>query len=267
MAVQAFVRYLNIEWRDRHEIPVVGDRETRRANTGKHPVSIHDARVPLAEGEITLDGNGFTLLRHASAVRDFRNDDEIRAVYYPEIQALAKRNTDAREVLITQHVVRTEDTSDFNKAYARFLHCDYSLDDPRQMANRALAKLGLAAGNYRDKEFAWFNSWQPFDNPAQRNPLAFVDGSTLDKADIVDYYYTGYGAKGKSSMPVHNPRHRFFYVPNLDTHELLLLKQLDTREGMRNVCPHTSFDDPTSPKGAPPRRSIEVRMMAVFDPI
>ena len=264
MAVPAEVRYLNAEWRHRAEIPVVGDRESRRANTAKHAVEIHDAREGLASGELTLDTNGFALLRHASAVQNFRDDEQIRDVYYPEIIGLAARTTGAREVIVTQHVVRTEDTSDFNKSYARFVHCDYSLDDPRDLARRAFARRKLDSPDYANCEFAWFNSWQPFDHAVARNPLAFVDASTVKPETVLDYYYTGYGQKGKSAMPVLDSAHRFYYVSNMQTDELLLLKQQETRSGLSKVCPHTSFDDPTSSPEAPPRRSIEVRMIAVF---
>ncbi len=265
MAVPAEVRYLNAEWRHRAEIPVVGDRESRRANTAKHAVEIDDARDGLASGELTLDTNGFALLRHAPAVQNFRDDEQIRDVYYPEIIGLAARTTGAREVIITQHVVRTEDTSDFNKSYARFVHCDYSLDDPRDLAKRAFARRELDSRDYANCEFAWYNSWQPFDHAVARNPLAFVDASTVKPEYVLDYYYTGYGQKGKSAMPVRDPEHRFYYVSNMQTDELLLLKQQETRFGLSKVCPHTSFDDPTSSPEAPPRRSIEVRMIAVFD--
>lgn len=264
MTVQAEVRYLNDEWRRRTDIPRIGDRASRRANTSKHAVAIHDARDRLAAGQIDLDVNGFTLLRHASEVTDFRDDDAVKAVYYPEIVALAKRTTGAAEVFITQHVVRTEDTRDFNKAYARFLHCDYSLEDPRDMARRALDKQGLRPADYESMEFAWFNSWQPFDNEVLKNPLAVVDAESLAADDVVDYYYTGYGNSGKSAMPMRSPAHRFYYVSRMATDEVLLIKQLDTRGVRTAVCPHTSFDDPTSPPTAPPRRSVEVRMMAAF---
>ena len=264
MSVAAEVRYLNAEWQGRAETPVVGDRDSRRANTTKHPVEIHDARGRLANGELTLDVNGFCLLRHTSGVRNFGDDDEVRRIYYPEIVALAKRTTGARNVLITQHVVRTEDTSDFNRAYARFLHCDYTLGDPRGLAERALARHGIDSNDYATSEFAWFNSWQPFDHTVERNPLAVVDASTVNTEDVLDYYYTGYGQKGKSAMPVRDPQHRFYYVRRMKTDELLFIKQLDTRPGFSQVCPHTSFDDPGSPDDAPPRRSIEVRMMAIF---
>ena len=264
MTVQTEVRYLNDEWRTRDDIPRIGDRESRRANTSKHAVSIHDARPRLVAGELDLDINGFTLLQLDSRVQDFRDDAAVKAIYYPEIEALAKQAAGASEVFITQHVLRTEDTSDFNKAYARFLHCDYSLADPRDMAARALEKQGLRPADYADREFAWYNAWQPFDNAVLKNPLAIVDAASLADDDVVDYYYTGYGNSGKSAMPMRNPSHRFYYVARMATDEVLLIKQLDTRGRRAAVCPHTSFDDPTSPPGAPPRHSIEVRMMVAF---
>lgn len=266
MDVEAEVRYLNAEWRDRVDVPVVGDRQSRRANTTKHRVVVRNARAGLASGGIDLDKNGFALFRHESAVREFRDDDAVRRAYYPEIVALARAATNAAEVLIIQHLVRTEDTSDFNRAYARFLHCDYTLHDPRDTARRALSRRGFSLADYANREFAWYNAWQPFDHRADKNPLAVVDASTVDLDEVLDYQYTGYGATARSAMPLYNPDHRFYYVPRMATNELLLMKQLDTRAGRSALCPHTSFDNPASDDDAPPRRSIEVRMMAVFDP-
>ena len=277
MTVQAQVRYLRDEWRQRRGIPEIGDRESRRANTAKHMVAINDARPALERGEIDLDANGFALLRHVSSVGDFRDDAEVKTVYYPEMIALAKAATGAQEVLVIQHLLRTEDRTDFNKAYARFLHCDYSMNDAQAAAERLLAKRGVPLADYRHRHFAWYNAWQPFDHPARRNPLALVDAASVPLADLMDYRYTGYSAKSadaqgaatgfdsKSSMPARNAAHRFYYVPNMATDEVLLFKQLDTRR-RGGACPHTSFDDPGSPLDAPPRRSIETRLMAVFAP-
>ncbi len=269
MAVETEVRYLDPRWRGRDEVPSIGDRESRRANTAKYTVRVHDVRDRLAAGQIDLDVNGFTLLRHASGVADFRDDAEVRAVYYPELEALAKRTTGALEIFFIQHVVRTEDKTDFNKAYARFVHCDYGLKGPREASRRLLEKRGRRFADYAAREFAWFNTWQPFDNEVRKNPLAVIDASTLAGDDVVDYYYTGFKNRPgatleRSAMPVHNPAHRFYYVSRMATDELLFIKQLDTRAGVARACPHTSFDDPTSPPEAPPRHSIEVRMLATF---
>ena len=57
-SVPAQVRYINAEWKDRDEIPRIGSRETRRANTAFQDVTVADARpldanlykVPLTAG-------------------------------------------------------------------------------------------------------------------------------------------------------------------------------------------------------------------------
>ena len=47
-----------------------------------HAVTIKDARAIAAA--VSLDQEGFGLLQHRSATRDFADDDEIRRTYYPE---------------------------------------------------------------------------------------------------------------------------------------------------------------------------------------
>ena len=69
-----------------------------------HKVAIHDAR-PVA-GEVSLDANGFALVNHRSAVRDFFDDEEVRRVYYPEVERVLKQATGAYRVHIFDHTVR-----------------------------------------------------------------------------------------------------------------------------------------------------------------
>ncbi len=257
-AVTAKVRYLNPEWKGRDEMPEIGDRESRRANTQKHEVEVHDARGLSWD----LDESGFVLATHESEVGDFHDDGHVATVYYPEVSALVARLTGADEVIITQHVVRTEDTSDFNKAYARFVHCDYSATDPLGTARGVLSRTGTTLDESKTWDFAWYNTWQPIEREVQNNPLAMVDIRSLDTGDVVDYYFSGYGKPLLTAMPVYNPDHRLYYFPLMQTNELLVLKQLDSRPGRALSCPHTSFDlDSPGPLG---RRSIEVRMMCAF---
>jgi hypothetical protein len=47
--------------------------------------------------------------------------------------------------------------------------------------------------------------------------------------------------------------------------EALVFKVYDSEtDGRARFTPHTSFDDPTTPPGAPPRQSIEARALAFF---
>src|SRR3954470_15104274 len=51
-------------------------------------VTIEDARG--RESEFTLDRNGFALIKAPTAMTDFYSPDEIKRVYYPEVQRLAR---------------------------------------------------------------------------------------------------------------------------------------------------------------------------------
>ncbi len=53
-----------------------------------HPVTVHDIRGH--ESEYSLDGNGFQIHGHVSAEKDFLDDDQIKAIYYPETEQLLK---------------------------------------------------------------------------------------------------------------------------------------------------------------------------------
>ena len=253
------VRYLNPEWRGRTDRPSIGDRESRRNNTTKREVPIHDARGT----NLDLDVSGFVLATHDSAVRNYHDEVEVAATYYDEMVTLIKRLTGADEVRVFQHVVRTEDSTDFNKAYARFVHCDYSITDPRANAISSFERRGVALEPSKNWEFAYYNTWKPIEREVQQNPLAMIDARSLDDGDVVDYYYTGFGKKVLTSMPVASSQHEFFYFSRMQPSEILVIKQLDTRPGRAMTCPHTSFDLP-APPDALGRRSIEVRLMCAF---
>ena len=77
-----------------------------RSNTVNvaHRVPIHDAR-PVVD-RVSLDANGFALVNHRSAVRDFFDDEEVRRVYYPEVERVVKQATGAYRVHIFDHTTR-----------------------------------------------------------------------------------------------------------------------------------------------------------------
>ena len=261
-SVSTQVRYLADSWRQADKTPRIYDRDSRRANTEKVDVLVRNAR-DVAD-TIRLDVNGFELFEYASPIADFEDADSVTEVYRPAIAEFVQEVTGASSVFVTNHLIRTEDKSDFNTAYARFVHCDYSLKTARSVSLNLLKNRKLDLNQFEDAEFAWFNTWQPFDHPVEQNPLAVLDGSTIQDGDIVDYVYGGTGKSNTSSMPFYRKEHQFYYFKNMLQSEVLLIKQLDTRSDRTCVSPHTSFFDPTSPTDALPRRSIEVRMMAVF---
>ncbi len=263
-AVAARVRYVNAEWKGRDEIPRIGSRETRRANTSSQDIMVHDVRPAFDAGETSLDACGFTLGHLKHGVADFRDDAAVERLYYPEIKKLVHEKTGADRVHIYNHLVRTETPIDFNDGYARFVHCDYNIKRLGEMSEDLLRRDGVEPKD--GWIYAWFNTWQPFDNPAFHNPLAFIDWRSLPEDDVIDYFYTGRGRDSLVAAPVYNPDHRWCYFPAMTPEEILLFKQMDGRPDRAVYCPHTSFDNPAAPEDAPPRRSIETRILAVFEP-
>ena len=261
--VSARVRYINSEWRDRPEGPRIGSRETRRANTAYRDVAIHDVRPAFERGEIALEKSGFTLTRHRTACIDFTDAAAIEQVYLPEMRDLVRRVTGADATYHYSYLIRTETPVDFNDGYARFVHCDYNVRRIEEMSHDVLRKSGVEP---RDGQaYAWFNTWQPFDNPAINNPLALIDAETLPREDVIDYIYTGRGKDSLVAAPVYSATHRWCYFPAVNTDEVIVLKQMDQRPDHVVYCPHTSFDNPHSSPESPPRRSIETRVVAVFE--
>ena len=53
-----------------------------------HDVPIFDARLIAAN--LSLDREGFALVRHPTIVKDFYDDKEVRGVYYPAVEAFLK---------------------------------------------------------------------------------------------------------------------------------------------------------------------------------
>ena len=83
-----------------------------------HSLPIYDIR-PISE-TVSLDREGFALVRQKSSVKDFYNDDEIKAVYYPEAERLIKAATGADRVFIFDHTVRkrVEGAEDRSRQFA-----------------------------------------------------------------------------------------------------------------------------------------------------
>jgi len=67
---------------------IVGQIETYDRPSAVHSVTVHD--ISGHESEFTLDKNGFQIYKHVSAERDFLDDDQIKATYYPETEQLLK---------------------------------------------------------------------------------------------------------------------------------------------------------------------------------
>jgi hypothetical protein len=228
-----------------------------------HAVPIFDAR-PIAQN-LSLDREGFALVRHPTAVKNFYNEQEIKKVYYPAVEAFLRATLNADRVLIFDHTVRrrVEGADDVRGAGPRQpatrIHVDQTHLSGRA---RVYEHLPEEADELVKGRVQVINLWRPIRGPVLDAPLAMADGRTIDPGDLVasDLIYPN--RKGEIYTVRYNPAHRWYYVPQMKADEALLLKCYDSAtDGRTRFAPHTAFVDPTTPAGTPPRESIEVRTL------
>src|SRR5258706_7896227 len=85
-----------------------GPNNIRRRISGEHEVrqmTIRNGR-PLA-GELDLDITGFEFVDHKTRFHDFFDIDELKRVYYPEVEALVKKISGASRVAVFDHTLRS----------------------------------------------------------------------------------------------------------------------------------------------------------------
>src|ERR1700675_441956 len=71
--------------------------------TEERPMAIRDGRPHSAEFD--LEVTGFEFVGHKTEVRDFFDADELKRVYYPEIEALVKKVSGAARVVVFDHTL------------------------------------------------------------------------------------------------------------------------------------------------------------------
>lgn len=67
---------------------IAGKPETYERVPETRSLTVHDIRG--TEDQYSLDKNGFQIYHHQSAEKDFRDDEQIKKIYYPEIENLLK---------------------------------------------------------------------------------------------------------------------------------------------------------------------------------
>jgi len=232
-------------------------------------VSIEDARTAIPAP--SLDREGFQLVRHPSAVVDFKNPAEVASVHQGEIERLLLQLTGADRVVVSSPGVlrfgeKSADAGRFsNSLPARFIHVDISDATAGQFAARSAPK------DARDplRRFAHYNVWRVLSPPPQDIPLAVCDARSVESADLMeaDAVFDVAGSPEWSFegwVVRYNPAHRWRYFSAMSRDEALVFKTNDSDPAEPHCVPHSAFDDPTCPAGVPTRASIEMRGIAYW---
>jgi hypothetical protein len=228
-------------------------------------VSIENARhLPDLSPELSIDTQGFALVKRATRMGNFGDENEVRAIYYPEIQQLLMQMTGANKVIVFAHDLRSADPSKQDGKKVRepvsSVHNDYTLKSAPEMVRELVAP--EEAERLLKKRFVEINIWRPLNGPPQDRPLAICDARSIAAADLVatDQYL-----RHEVYMMTFSPRHRWFYFPNMETREAILIKGYDSmNDGRARFTAHGAFVDPSAPPDAPPRESIEARAFLFF---
>ena len=223
-------------------------------------IAIEDARGH--EGEFSLDRNGFALVKAPSAVADFYAADEVKRVYYPEVERLLRDKLGASRVVIFDHTVRNAARQGAREP-SRRVHNDHTINSaPRRVRDH----LGADAGDLLGQRFGIVNVWRPIRGPVVESPLALCDARTFTNDDLIASDLVYPHLRGETSSVEYKPGHRWYYFSDMQPDEALLIRVHDSADdGRARLSFHTSFDNPLA-AGAPPRESIEVRSLVFFPP-
>ncbi|MBW4444651.1 MAG: methyltransferase [Plectolyngbya sp. WJT66-NPBG17] len=231
-----------------------------------HRLPIYNARSLTPN--LSLDREGFTFAAHSTKVQDFYNEDEVCQVYYAEAEQLLKAVTGAIKVIVFDHNLRNAD---------RAKQGDRNIKEPVQRAhNDFTAKSGYGraqivlsqnpeAEELLQHRFGIVNVWRPIST-VQKSPIAVCDAQSIALTDWVASDLLYRDRVGETYGITHNQNHQWFYFPQQQRDEALLIKCFDSSEdGQARFAAHSAFDDSTSSPDAPARESIELRTLVFYE--
>ena len=239
-------------------------RRRTSGETEERPMAIRDGR-PLKD-EFDLEVTGFEFVEHKTEVRDFFDAEELKRVYYPEVEALVKKVSGASRVVVFDHTLRSGDEAEREARLVREpvfnVHNDYTEWSGPQRVRDLLPD---EADELLQRRFAIVQVWRPIRHPVECWPLAIADAQSLSPADMVVTERRYEDRIGQTSAITYNPSHRWYWFPQMRPDEALVFKVYDSmKDGRARFTAHTAFDDPTTPPHARPRESIEIRTLAFF---
>lgn len=140
------------------------------------------------------------------------------------------------------------------------------------------------------RRFAFINVWRSIDpiHPVQQMPLACVDTTSVRKEDfrtlklhypdrVGENYFICHPKEDEDKASTSFVPHAWYYFREMTFEDVILLKQWDSYGGLARGLDrdspsypstfsfHAAFCDPSSPKDAVPRKSMETRCVVIWD--
>ena len=259
---------------------------------------MRDMRTLAACTDLSLDTSGFEFHPHNTSLAptDFLDVEQVTGTYYEEMRQLfLEKIPGAKRVIIFDHNVRAANlelftaTNRFEQGQdkrvavtgpVRFAHNDYThKSGPLRVL--ALTKGKGAGGSYTcakpllseleaeqvlKKRFAVVQAWRPINKPVKDCPLAILDARSINQSDLVESTLFYPDREGYTYIVAPNTEHTWYFAPEMRRDEVMLFKVYDSQmDGRTRFGAHSAFDIPDAPKDAPPRESIEIRALVLFD--
>ena len=243
-----------------------GSTDLRSSTTADpHRVAMHNGR-PFVD-RFALERDGFHFVPHDTKVQSFFEEDEIRRIYYPEMEALVKAESGAKRVVVFDHTLRTADDASASNARSARWSSAPTTTTPSGPGRSACA-ISFRRRRRRSccrRRFAIIQVWRPIRHPVETFPLAICDAQSVSFDDFVISERRYPNRVGQTYAVKYNPAHRWYWFPRMRRDEALVFKVYDSlADGRARWTAHTAFDDPTAPANARPRESIEIRTFAFF---
>lgn len=225
-----------------------------------------------------IEGFGLPDTAKAWADHEWEDDGWLKSVYYKDVDRLFKDKLGVTSTFIFDHTVRKRrpreeedlpETPETRKPVG-MAHSDQSRLAGENRFEKHLGKETLEKVKKGELHAQLINLWRVLRGNAWDMPLAFADSRTVSRGengkpkDWIETELRYPTWTGQTLSIYSNPDHRWYYKSGLDASEAILLKCYDSVDETRT--PHTAFEDPTTPKDAEPRWSVEVRVLAITDP-
>ena len=229
-------------------------------------ITIHDGR-PTAD-QLDMEVQGYAFLKYDTAVTNFTDDDQVRDIYYPELERLLLAETGAEKVVIFDHTIRIGDPEKREALGVRdpvlSAHNDFT---DRSAPARVRDLLPPAEAEKRLKRrFTSVNVWRPLTGPVKTDPIAICAWDSIGENDLIPAE-RNYGNRiGGILNLAYNPAQKWTYFPDMERDEIILLKCFDSElDGRARWTAHAAFEDPNGPDPSlPARESIEVRTLIFY---
>ena len=237
--------------------------------TEVHRVDVHDMR--RIANRLSLDEQGFVLVRHETAVDDLYDDDAIATVYDHELEALLTEVTSADRVAVFDHTRRSDSSQgaanpDGFRGPADRVHVDYTVDSGPKRAGDALGHDEVERVLSSGGRIVQINVWRPIHGPVLRTPLALADAASVGPDELIATDQVFPDRVGEIYTLAYAPGQRWYWVPQMQRDEVVLIKSWDSLDdGRARFTPHGAFQLEDQDPTAPPRESIEVRTYLVFE--